>query len=318
MRHEIMRCLHGSHLYGTETPDSDVDWKAIHLPTGEEVLLGTTHDTIRTSTGDDASRNGSGDVDVESHSLQKFLALAQGMKTVSVELLFAPPEQTSHMWDVIVRNRDKILNRNADAFVGYCKSQAVRYSLRGVKLKTYLEVLEYLRELPADKPVAANGDAYAALTSMEGVEVLQKKMPGGTVVPHLSVFGREVPGTISAQRALEVYEKPAKKAGARAHDAMLGGADWKAVAHSLRVAGQGIELFRDGVITFPRPEAPFLKRVRAGDMTLDAAMDVFDERLAELLDVAENSRTLRAVPDVHWIKNFLLEAHLDVVCDDYI
>ena len=36
----IMLCRFGSHLYGTDTPESDTDYKGIFMPTKEMVLLG--------------------------------------------------------------------------------------------------------------------------------------------------------------------------------------------------------------------------------------------------------------------------------------
>lgn len=39
----------GSHLYGTSTPASDVDYKSIYLPTAREIVLGDYHKTINMS-----------------------------------------------------------------------------------------------------------------------------------------------------------------------------------------------------------------------------------------------------------------------------
>lgn len=36
---KILEMKFGSHLYGTNTPNSDLDYKAIYLPTAREIIL---------------------------------------------------------------------------------------------------------------------------------------------------------------------------------------------------------------------------------------------------------------------------------------
>ena len=37
-----MKCKHGSHLYGLNTPNSDIDYKGIFMPDLNELLLETS------------------------------------------------------------------------------------------------------------------------------------------------------------------------------------------------------------------------------------------------------------------------------------
>ena len=39
MIHRLIELRAGSHLYGTDTPSSDTDLKAVHLPTARDILL---------------------------------------------------------------------------------------------------------------------------------------------------------------------------------------------------------------------------------------------------------------------------------------
>lgn len=81
----------GSHLYGTSTPASDLDLKAVHLPTARELLLqqvkGVRNDGTK---ADNTRRNTADDVDRESYALQKYLGLAAEGQTVALDMLFAP------------------------------------------------------------------------------------------------------------------------------------------------------------------------------------------------------------------------------------
>ena len=49
----IFRNLFGSQLYGTNTPASDTDYKSVHLPSAEEVLLHRTRHVVSSKTKDD-------------------------------------------------------------------------------------------------------------------------------------------------------------------------------------------------------------------------------------------------------------------------
>jgi len=42
----IVKMKFGSHLYGTATVDSDLDYKGVFLPSKKEVLLGKIHKSI--------------------------------------------------------------------------------------------------------------------------------------------------------------------------------------------------------------------------------------------------------------------------------
>ena len=173
---EIFRCLAGSRLYGTNTADSDRDYKAVHLPTKRQILLGKRTLITSQSTGSKETRNDADDVDVESFELQRYLQLAADMQTIPVELLFIETDPLqlileNWVWDRIVQNRDKILNNNSKAFVGYCKGQAVRYSMRGKRLETYEAVVALLAMYAnSNGTIKKVADIASALEDIDGVE----------------------------------------------------------------------------------------------------------------------------------------------------
>jgi predicted nucleotidyltransferase len=66
----------GSTLYGTNTPSSDMDYKAIFLPTAREIILGNGPTHFNRDTNSKNSKNTSEDVDREYYSLKYFIELA--------------------------------------------------------------------------------------------------------------------------------------------------------------------------------------------------------------------------------------------------
>lgn len=313
---EIFRCLAGSRLYGTNNADSDHDYKAVHVPTKRQILMGKRDLVTNVSTGSALTRNGADDVDVESFELQRFLKLASDMQTSTVEMLFVPKQlgfvQYHPIWTKLLRNKDKILNRNQKAFVGYCKGQAVRYSMRGKRLATYQAVCSVLGGTYSDSRVA---QIRTILEKIEGVKFVPKKQPDGKMIDYLDVYGRQCPETLYAGKALPIYEKPVKEAGNRARSAMdAGGMDNKALYHAVRIANEGVSLFRDGKIEFPCQDLGLLGRIRRGEVDIDEILDIFDEKVAILEDIGDKS-PLAEAPDRAWIDDFVCEVYEEIVRD---
>lgn len=319
---EIFRCLAGSRLYGTHNADSDHDYKAVHLPTKRGILLGKRDQVTNVSTGSALTRNGADDVDVESFELQRFMKLASDMQTIPVEMLFVTPisfigmnEPGSLTWDTdiwprIAQNRGKILNRNTKAFVGYCKGQAVRYSMRGKRLATYEAVCDALASAYTDFRVA---QIRPVLERIDGVKFVPKVQPDGKVIDYLDVYGRQCPETLYAGKALPIYQKPVNEAGNRAKSAKeAGGMDNKALYHAVRIADEGISLFSTGKIEFPCQNLPLLTRIRAGEVEIDEILDIFDEKIEILEGIKENS-PLAEEPDRVWIDDFVADVYEQIV-----
>ena len=86
----IVKIIFGSHLYGTDTPDSDQDFKGIFLPTKEQIFLGKIPKSINENTKKGEGKNTADDVDTEIYSLHYFLKLACEGQTVSLDMLHAP------------------------------------------------------------------------------------------------------------------------------------------------------------------------------------------------------------------------------------
>lgn len=66
----------GSHLYGTSTPASDVDFKCVHIPDAADILLQRAKGSINSARAKAfKEKNTPGEVEEESYSLQKFPVL---------------------------------------------------------------------------------------------------------------------------------------------------------------------------------------------------------------------------------------------------
>src|SRR5687768_2961981 len=96
----IYKCEFGSVIYGTNTPTSDKDYKAIYLPTKEEILLQKVKrvENLNTKPKGTVERNKADDVDFEIFSFQEYLKLLCEGQTPMLDMLFCPTKHiiTSH------------------------------------------------------------------------------------------------------------------------------------------------------------------------------------------------------------------------------
>lgn len=120
----LFKTKFGSHLYGTNTENSDMDYKAVFLPDLEDIILKKDKRTIHEDTKPSHinSRNTKDDVDIEYKDLREYLREAMAGQTYALDMLFAPKEmwlESSQEWEFVVKNREKLLSKNVAPFLGY-------------------------------------------------------------------------------------------------------------------------------------------------------------------------------------------------------
>lgn len=133
MNKQLIRVKFGSHLYGTNTPESDTDYKSVHVPNGRQIILQSYPQTISNSTGNDKTKNSKDDIDDESFSILKFMNMIRAGDMVANELLFVSKKQAEFMsseWLHMVHDqRMRLIDKNIEGFVGYIRRQANKYGM---------------------------------------------------------------------------------------------------------------------------------------------------------------------------------------------
>lgn len=324
----IVRIKFGSHLYGTATPASDIDYKSVFVPAARDILLQRVRATISNQRPKaEGEKNVAGEIDEEAYSLQRYLGLAAEGQTVALDVLFAPRwsmvAEPEPEWAEIERNRHRLITRKSAAFVGYCRQQANKYGIKGSRVAAAREALTLLAdELGKRGTVAKLGeveDHIATLTAAhEHMALLD--IEGATdvtgahrTVRHWEVCNRKMPLTQTIKSAHEVMRRIVDEYGHRARQAESNqGVDWKALSHAVRVATQAIELLRTGAVAFPRPDAEHLLAIKLGTLPYQQVAEEIDELLPAVEREATAS-TLPASADLAWIDDFVASVHARVV-----
>lgn len=332
---KIIEMKFGSHLYGTDTENSDLDMKAVYIPTAREIVLHSYKKTINTSRKKKPmERNTKDDVDTEIFSLDRFLELLMEGQTVALDMVFAGADMyqtlddgdhSTWIWRAIVDNRDRLLTRNVNAFVGYARQQAAKYGIKGSRMDALKRLMAALERMEPHNTLGQYFSVIAALVeqskdlvSLEKtplIEILDIKGPNAKMEPHLHVCGRKVPFHAKVQYARQIFGKVLANYGQRAQKAHLaGGVDWKALSHAVRVNGEALELLQTGKITFPRPDRELLLKIKLGQMPYEEMAGLIEQGLADLT-AAHVVSNLRGVPDQQWAEDFIADIYGEVVRD---
>lgn len=314
----LVKVLHGSHLYGTNTETSDTDYKGVHLPSGRAILLQKAEDVIDTSAvaKDEHGKNQSESIDSQSFSLQQFYAMLAKGDTVATEILFAEPLRAHPDWPHYYAVGRTLLNRDCKGFVGYCQRQAAKYGIKGSRMNAVKKVVDLLNVEFQQHKGERLGYIMDLLQKLsEGEEHMQWENiphPDGRDCWHFVCCDRKMPMTASLVEAYNVYNTVWTNYGERARKAAENdGIDWKAVSHAVRVARQAIELLTTGKLTFPRPDAAELLAIKQGKRPY-SEVSVLLEGLVQQVQSLE-STVLPAVGDVEGAREVVVQAYLGQV-----
>lgn len=173
---------YGSHLYGLNTENSDLDFRGVYIPTLDDVILKKDKDEINTELLLEETKFTSArkvtdsygfvhylkesketkeiKVDVKIFSLQKFIQLCSKADTNALDLLFSIDTPADHTWQYkglvknvpeemkyplryIHENRNKLINTDRlESPITYAFKQATKYGLKGERLKVLQNVLQ--------------------------------------------------------------------------------------------------------------------------------------------------------------------------------
>lgn len=282
----LVKTIAGSHLFGTNTPSSDMDYKGVYMPSLENCITGEVKHSINHSTNNVVgTKNNKDDVDTEFYSVQKFFKMLEEGQTVALELLFTPDEfivEKSVLWETIVANRDKLVHRNIKAFIGYARQQADKYGLLGSKANEIDKMISILDKFNQYDTIKTNKDEllYIMPTNHCKFETVVNK---GVEYTYLTINGKKFDIRSTVRDVKERLIDMSKAYGDRARQAAANeNVDWKAVSHAIRVCYQGIELLDTGKIVLPLKNAEVIKSVKNGDLTFSQSNDILVELFGKL------------------------------------
>lgn len=285
----------GSHLYGTNSPESDTDYKGLFLPNKDQCYLNRIKKSFTYSTGDNSSRNDAKDVDIQLWSLQYFLKLVSTGETNALDLLYSHtyPEMVLYSVDKmnnIFNNHNNLFSsKDCTAYISYAINQAKKYGIKGSRLGVLKKVVGFLKNVPK------NDDGTKLITLMpkllmecqDDAYCFSKDING---ILGIVICGKVHQSTIKISDFKNRIFSDYSKYGERAEKAEKSeGIDWKALSHALRAINQMIEILNFGKIKYPLVTASTLKKIKTGGFTFSIVEEMIVNGLKEVDLLITNS-----------------------------
>jgi len=239
-------------------------------------------------------------------------------------MLFTPDNmilETSQAWETLRRNKDKIVSKSLKPFVGYARSQAQKYSLKGDKLKTLEDVLVLVNYY-----IQQYGAAYIPSDRWYLIEKTFKDRPGirfwtdvkgGVETRLMEVCGLSMGETTAMKLWLPPLQKLHSQYGTRAQEAKeTNGMDLKALYHAVRICSEMNEVLTTGNSTYPRRERELLLDIRSGKLTNGEISNIIDTLIAKGEELMKIS-TLRETADREFLDNWYKSFQIDEIASSF-
>lgn len=314
MKH-LIKMSFGSHVYGTDTPNSDLDFKGVFMSSFEDIILKKDKETIEENTNNSSQKNTKDDIDYTKIELRKFIKDALNGQTYAMDMLFTPRNmyigKPDPIWDEVIKNRHKLLSKNVEPFIGYCMRQASKYGIKGSRLDALDQVIAILEKNDPKKPISeiqelkdlnnkyvffydqkitkSSGEEY----TMKYINILEKKYG-----EHM--FVKEV--LKSLQKVRDIYGDRSELAKKNS------GIDFKAISHAYRCCYELEELVTEGSITFPLRERQKLRKIKAGEIPYIEIQDELPALMERVKNKVENS-SLPNKPDYAFWEEFIIRTY---------
>lgn len=262
----LFETVFGSHLYGTDTPSSDKDFKGIYLPPLDSLILGRAENVVSLKRSKlPGEKNTADDVDREFMSLQKFIKLACEGQMVAIDMLHASQDKwvrTSPVWEELYMRRREFYSRNMSAFVGYARRQAAKYGVKGSRLACAREWLALMEYDPSRTMASVVADAVTRFPEGHYIWEHAKIYPDPkNLTICLEAVGKMFTTTAKAGHYVSSMRLFVEEYGERARQAESNeGIDWKAMSHAIRAAYQVLIILNaptayGGQLSLPLPPA---------------------------------------------------------------
>jgi len=329
----VFGAVTGSFLFGTSVSGSDLDVRGVHIPSRNDIafqrvsasntLYSGESDALAEARAVSLAYNNNADtskVDILSMPLHQFLMLVAGGEVTSMDLCFAPSAfwinsmVDTNVWDVVTALRPKIVTSNVTRAYGFCRNTALQFGVRADRLSSAIvarDMFEGLvREFGGYTTLVAVKDRILELTKLKHIEYVDDDTTDH-FVPLLRVCDRGLQLTSPLKHALEILQGLVTGYGKRAQQSQNPQKqDWKSVMHAQRVATQMVELLETGNITFPRPDAPELLKIRNGDYDMKMLTAQLEDQMKLLHELSAKS-SLPATPDMEALEALVTDLYME-------
>lgn len=289
----IVRTIHGSHLYGLNTPASDRDYKSVYMPDIKTLYLSGPDQHRNSSTKEGTRKNTNEDVDTIDFSLVNFVHQLRKGEMIAFDMIHSPKEfviESNHLWPVLQANRELFYTKNMRSYMGYVRKQTAKYGFKGSRLDALQMAIAHLKQFDQEARMAE----AIPTAPVDADYLFVKTIPGSnaTPTPHYEVLGSLFSDTTKIKYVLSSLVAREKEYGHRARAAQTNeGVDWKAVSHAFRAGFQLRDLFTNGTMTLPlgQEERDYILPIKRGEKNWLDLQGPLEDLMIQVNELAEKS-----------------------------
>jgi hypothetical protein len=315
----IVMTVHGSHLYGTNTENSDVDYKGLYINTSfRDFILNNETNHYQSSTGPKDGKNNPGDIDISLFELRKFIKLVCDGEMIAIDMIHTPDSmyvnrtgEYFEIWKHIQNNRKMFYSKNMKAYVGYARKQAAKYGLKGSRLSSLEKLVIVTENLGQYNPCYLR-DLFDMSDSMpinEHCFLVEAEIKGTGSQKFYEVLGSKYQLSMLYSDFRQAILNKWSKYGERSNAAKNNeGVDWKAISHAFRACYQLKEIFETGDLIYPLKDREFLRDIKLGKASWNEIQPLLEQSIDDLHVLSSKSNYPETVDKDYW-DNFIVDVY---------
>lgn len=303
---QILKVRVGSHLFGTDMPESDTDYEGIFMPS-DELVFGFGHCRevdLGLICKDETGRNTSDAIDYKVREYRDFCRLALQNNPNILNIIFANDENVifCNEFGNRLRSMAGLFPHKGciQRYKGYAISQMKKMTIKPMNYELLKEAVEFLQ-------ACDYSDILIDVIKKRGILYGNSLNPFKDLGPgkHIQVGDIFLERGLKVSRALSIIRGRLDRASIRAEMWEKHGYDLKFSANLIQILMQGIELVKTGRLTFPLEDAGTILSIKNGEYTI-GDINEMASRLEEEISVAEDDSSLPSKPRYEEIERLVI------------
>lgn len=312
-RNKILEIRVGSHLFGTDTPDSDLDLFGIFFPS-DEIIYGfqkCEEVDLGTVAKDDTGRNTKDAIDRKFHEYRKFARLAMQNNPNILHVLFVNEPNIVFMDEGgfakrLLEKGHMFPHKGAyNRFVKYADAQRHKMKIKPENYAALELGMDLLEQFDDDKVMA---DVLLRYRFEDDRRSLSKDFPfiDSGKGKHIKCGDINIERGVFVKKAKRMIRERLSKATHRHVLFTKHGYDSKFASNLIHLLLEGIELMRTGWVQYPLEYRQDILDIKNGHFSIEEIDNWADELIEEARSAYEVSKLPEHPPSAE-IEKFVIE-----------
>jgi len=270
-QNKILKIRVGSHLYGTNTPDSDEDFSGIFIA-DEDCYFGLKSIgelDLSTEAKNEKGKNTTDAIDYKLYEIRKLATLALSNNPNIIEHLFVNEENivfSNSDGRLLLFNAFMFPNKGAyDKFIGYANSQKHKMIIKLDNFEQLSAAFEFFKKQDPNEYIFIFKD---------NPEIKNFFTEKGS---HFIIGDLNFQKHMMVKKVVNIIKERLSKITNRNELVLKHGYDTKFASHLIRLLSEGETLLKTGKLEFPLHNAEFILDVKNGKYELAELLSIADD-----------------------------------------